>query len=416
VRHVADRDALARTYTPAVSRLRLLPKGLMARGQTSESGVSTAMPAMVVLVALTLSASGRASESLNPSVLRLAVVLVWPLAVYLLALTGRTWIAAAYCVAAGAVLRWNNFWPGGSSDVIKAVDEALRTLFSGGNPYDHYYVSTSPPGSNMPYPPGQLLLHLPGWLLGGYDGARLTELAAAIVGMAVLAWLALRFAPAVGLVGLALYAGLPNLIQLTGDGSNDTSAGVMVLVAVAVMVAAARRSMTGRWAGAAGIAVALMMATKQSTLLFAIALSLYVLFVHRTALAQYLAGMFATLLIVSVPFLLMGPATYIHGVAAIESHGNTYGWNVWILLNQLGWPTPDSLVVTVVNLFVTIDVLVAVAVLCRRGVGAAVLAGALATLAALLTAQWTSPSYFALVLAPLAAIPALMTWDDGAVA
>ena len=103
------------------------------------------------------------------------------------------------------------------------------------------------------------------------------------------------------------------------------------------------------------------------------------------------------------------------GVAAIESHANTYGWNVWILLNQLGWPTPDSLVVTVVNLFVTIDVLVAVGFLCRRGVGAAVLAGALATLAALLTAQWTSPSYFALVLAPLAAIPALMTRADGAV-
>ncbi len=382
----------------------------------SRPAMATGLPAMIVLVALTLSASGQARESLNPSVLRLAVVLAWPLAVYLLALTGRTWIAAAYCVAAGAVLRWNNFWPGGSSDVIRSVDEAFRTLFSGGNPYDHYYVSTSPPGSSMPYPPGQLLLHLPGWLLGGYDGARLTELAAAIAGMVVLAWLALRFAPTVGLVGLALYAGLPNLIQLTGDGSNDTSAGVMVLVAVAAMAWAAGRSMTGRWAAAAGVAVGLMMATKQSTLLFAIALSLYVLFVHRTALAHYLAGMFATLLIVSVPFLLMGPAAYIHGITAIASHGNTYGWNVWILMNQLGWATPDSLIVSVVNLFVTIDVLVAVAVLCRRGVGAAVLAGALVTLAALLTAQWTSPSYFALVLAPLAAIPALMTWDDAAAA
>jgi hypothetical protein len=108
----------------------------------SRPAMATGLPAMVVLVALTLSASGQASESLNPSVLRLAVVLIWPLAVYLLALTGRTWIAAAYCVAAGAVLRWNNFWPGGSSDVIKSVDEAFRTLFSGGNPYDHYYVST----------------------------------------------------------------------------------------------------------------------------------------------------------------------------------------------------------------------------------------------------------------------------------
>jgi hypothetical protein len=54
---------------------------------------------------------------------------------------------------------------------------------------------------------------------------------------------------------------------------------------------------------------------------------------------------------------------------------------------------------------------VVVATLAARGVAAAAVAGVLATLAALLTADWTSYSYFAIVLTPLASIPALLTWE-----
>ena len=379
----------------------------------SEPGIAATLPGLSVLLALTLSGSGKNPDPLpSPSAVRIAVVLAWPVAVYLVARTGRVWIAAAFCIAAGILLRWNNFWPGGGSDVLNSVDEALRTLFSGGNPYDHSYVTTQPAGGVMPYPPAQLLLHLPGWLVGGYQGARLTELAASIVGMTALAWLALRFAPAMGLVGLALYSGLPNLIELTGDGSNDTSAGVVVLLAILILAWATRRSFAGWSAIAAGVAVGLTLATKQSTLLFAITLSFYVFAAHRSALGRYLAAIAGTLLVVSIPFLFLGPLAYVHGIAVIPTHTDVYGWNIWVLFKGLGWPlAPTSLMVTLINLFIPLAVLLAVARLCARGVGAAVIAGVLTTLAALLSAPWTTHAYFALVLAPLAAIPALLAWD-----
>ena len=397
------------TATDGVARADSKPVDMWA-----EPALAVTLPGLAVFLALTLSGSGKGVD-LVPSVARTFVVLAWPLTVYLIARTGRVWIAAAFCIAAGILLRWNNFWPGGSSDVMNAVDEALRTLFSGGNPYDHYYTTTRPAGGIMPYPPGQLLLHLPGWLVGGYQGARLTELAAAIAGMTALGWLALRFAPAIGLVGLALYAGLPNLIELTGDGSNDTSAGVVILLAVVVVAWAAGRSFSGRSAIAAGVAVGLALGTKQSALLFGITLSIYVFAAHRADLGRYVAGMAGTLVAVSIPFLLLGPIAYIHAIAVIPPHSNVYGWNLWVLLKGLGWSNADPLTVSLVNFFLTFDALLAVVTLCARRVGLAVIAGVLVTLAALLSAQWTTHAYFALVLAPLAAVPALMAWDLRAV-
>lgn len=375
----------------------------------SEPAIAAALPGLAVLLGLVLSGRG---QDLLPSPARMAIVMAWPIVTLLVAKTGRVWIAAAFLVAAGFLLRWVDFWHGGGSDVLNAVDEALRTFFSGGSPYNHYYLTTRPAGSLMPYPPGQLLLHLPGWLLDGFDGVRLTEFGAAIVGMAALAWLAVRRAPTVGLVGLALYAGLPNLINLTSDGGNDTSAGVVVLIAILVTALAADRRLVGWSAVAAGAAVGFALATKQSTLLFGVALSLHVLFAYRPALLRYLAGLAAVLVLVSVPFLLQDPVAYVHGVATTATHDiQVYGWNCWVLAQGLGWPIADGPTASIINGIVTLAMLGVVATLAARSVGAAAVAGVLATLAALLTAQWTTYSYFALVLAPLAAIPALVTWE-----
>ncbi|HEY5486200.1 MAG TPA: hypothetical protein VIK06_01005 [Candidatus Limnocylindrales bacterium] len=375
----------------------------------SEPAIAAALPGLAVLLGLVLSGRG---QDLLPSPARMAIVLAWPIVLLLVAKTGRVWIAAVFLVAAGFLLRWVDFWHGGGSDVLNAVDEALRTFFAGGSPYNHYYLTTRPPGSLMPYPPGQLLLHFPGWFLGGFDGVRLTEFVAAIVGMTSLAWLAVRRAPTVGLVGLALYAGLPNLINLTSDGGNDTSAGVVVLVAILVMAWAADRKLAGLSAVAAGAAVGFTLATKQSTLLFAIALSLHVLFAYRPALLRYVAGLAYVMALVSIPFLLIDPVAYVHGVATTATHDiQVYGWNYSVMLQGIGWNVPDGTTAGIINAIVTLAMLGVVATLAARGVAEAAVAGLLATLAAFLTAQWTTYSYFALVLAPLAAIPALVTWE-----
>jgi hypothetical protein len=401
------------TFDPLVNRvqgwLQSGSDGPRLNRDWSEPAMAAVFPGLAVLLGLTM--SGR-SFDLLPSQARMGVVLAWPIVALLVAGAGRIWIGAAYMVVSGFVLRWVDFWPGGGSDVLPTVTEAIKTLLSGHSPYDHYYLATRPPGGHMPYPPGQLLLHFPGFLLDGYDGVRLTELFGALFVMLVLAWFAVRHAPTVGMVALGLYAGLPNLINLTGDSGNDTSAGAVVFGVVLVLLWASRRGMDVRSAVVAGMAVAFMLSVKQSTLLFGVAFSMYILFSYRRAIVAYLAGGAAVLLAVSAPLLLLGPVQYINGLTQIPPHDiQVYGWNWWVLWKQVGYTVPDGHTVSIVNAVVTLAGLIAVFTLAPRGVATAATAGVIATLAALLTADWTAYSYYAMVLPTICLIAPLLTYE-----
>ena len=108
------------------------------------------------------------------------------------------------------------------SDVMDVVAAAIRRVEFGGNPYGIGYTQSRPPGAPYAYGPLPLLWYGPlqndGWQL---------EL---IMAGLVLTLLALRGK----LLGLAFYAVGPTLVATAGDGSNDTSAGVLILVALAV--------------------------------------------------------------------------------------------------------------------------------------------------------------------------------------
>ena len=112
----------------------------------------------------------------------------------------------------------------GSSDVLLVVQAAAREMLAGGNPYGHGFDASIPPGAPFPYGPLALL-----WYLPSLDHPKRLEL---LVSLVVLVLLAVRGRP----LGLAVYAVTPALVVAAGDGSNDTAAGLLILLALLVAV------------------------------------------------------------------------------------------------------------------------------------------------------------------------------------
>lgn len=108
------------------------------------------------------------------------------------------------------------------SDVIDVVAAAIRHVEFGNNPYGIGYNASRPSGAPYAYGPLALLWYAP----LQNDGWELELLMACLV----LTLLAMRGK----LLGLAFYAVAPTLVAISGDGSNDTSAGVLLLAALVV--------------------------------------------------------------------------------------------------------------------------------------------------------------------------------------
>jgi hypothetical protein len=110
----------------------------------------------------------------------------------------------------------------GWTDVADVTRAAIAQVLTGGNPYGVGYAISDPPGAPFAYGPLVLL-----WYLPFPDPARLDLLiSCAIVGL-----LALRGRP----LGLAIYATTPILLLLASDGSNDTSAGLLLLIGLVAL-------------------------------------------------------------------------------------------------------------------------------------------------------------------------------------
>jgi hypothetical protein len=168
---------------------------------------------------------------------RLVVLAVF-LAAIVVARTFRLgWLGIAILLAAGVALRLG-VADHRASDVLDVTGFALRYAFLGVNPWGHGFDISRPPGAPLPYGPLGIF-----WYSPAPDDPRSLEL---LVSCAILALLAVRGRP----VGLAVYATAPTLILTATDGSNDTSAGLLILAA---LVLAAKRP----WLGAAVLALAI---------------------------------------------------------------------------------------------------------------------------------------------------------------
>lgn len=122
---------------------------------------------------------------------------------------------------AGVDLRFESIGSG-FSDVGVVVRAGIDLAVGGGNPYGVGYAVSSPVGAPFAYGPLALLWYLAvaePWVM---------ELAVSIV---ILALLTLRGGP----MGLAIYATMPILAGLASDGSNDTSAGLLLLVGLVLL-------------------------------------------------------------------------------------------------------------------------------------------------------------------------------------
>ncbi len=188
---------------------------------------------------------GAAEPSLPPG---LAVRLALFVALLLLLATGtppRFTVLALILVALllAASLRWRVGRPAigllllvgvglrllpatGFSDVLVVTEAAIREMLAGGSPYGHGFAASVPPGAPFAYGPLALA-----WYLPSLEEPGRLESAAAFL---VLALLAIRGRP----LGMAVYAVSPALIVTAADGSNDTTAGLLILLALVMAVRA----------------------------------------------------------------------------------------------------------------------------------------------------------------------------------
>jgi uncharacterized membrane protein len=252
-----------------------------------------------------------------------------------------------------------------------------------------------------------LLLHLPGYLLGGLTGVRLTELALGWIVLVLLARIVLTDTNPLSVVMLALYAGLPNLINLIGDGSNDTSSGAVLVLYMLGMV---RADGDSRWrAVLAGVLAAVALGTKQSALPVIVAGSVWLFWANGLQFRRYVAAGAATLFAVSVPFMLLaGPVGYVKALTSFAGfHEDVYGWNIWVLAKQMGWPVASREDALVLGLVVGLAALLAVTLLRYRSLRTAMLSGAVAMAVLFLAQRWTSYAYFAQLMSVLVVVPLL---------
>ena len=152
-----------------------------------------------------------------------------------------TWVPVIAVIICGVSLRWSvsNMTASDVSDVTRV---AIMTMQEGGNPYGIGYFISRPPGASFPYGPVDLFWYLP----FVSDPTQLEML----VTFVLLGFFGIRAAMGRP-IGLVIFALAPPLVLASVDGSNDTSAGLMILVA---LLLAAKRPALG--AGVLAVAVA----------------------------------------------------------------------------------------------------------------------------------------------------------------
>jgi hypothetical protein len=280
------------------------------------------------------------------------------------------------------------------SDVLRATQEALVNLLQGLNPYTVPLTSTIPPGSPLVYPPGEFLWYLPAQLLFG-DLTRVDTVAGILT------------TAAVGLAGLRAgweRVALPAMLYATWgigafravDGSNDVSAAFMVVLALAILVFADRRSRAGRVAFVlSAVAFGWAVAFKQFAIVI-LPLVLRHLSVAGRDWRRYGVISLGTIAVFVVPFLVWDPGAFLsQQLATVTFHTDVWGANLPALLQQYTDVTPW------VPLFFAAEILGTVVVFGLflrarlRTLGAATFAGCAVILVALLFARWTTQPYYA---------------------
>ena len=221
------------------------------------------------------------------------------------------WLPVLVLIGCGIALRLAAFGDE-ASDVSDVTSAAIQVMLNGSDPYGLGYAVSRPAGAAFPYGPVALLWYLPTW----WDPA-LMEL---VVSGVLLAWLGLRAAGGRPL-GLAIFTVAPPLVLASVDGSNDTTAGLMILAAMAV---ATRRPTVG----AAILAIAV--AFKPYAVAWVPALLLWA---GGPAILVFIG---ASIVAWGPVLFLWGPGSYLKSLAmAQETHLRASYWSVAAILDGI---------------------------------------------------------------------------------
>ncbi|HET7182048.1 MAG TPA: hypothetical protein VFI15_07445 [Candidatus Limnocylindrales bacterium] len=134
------------------------------------------------------------------------------------------WVPVIVLVICAIALRLAMFGTH-ASDVSDVTRAAIGFAYGGGNPYGFGYFESRPMGAPFPYGPIDLY-----WYAPFVFDPTVLELIVSVFITILLAVRAANGRP----VGLAIFAVAPPLVLAAVDGSNDTSAGLLILAALVV--------------------------------------------------------------------------------------------------------------------------------------------------------------------------------------
>lgn len=221
------------------------------------------------------------------------------------------WLPVVVLVGCAIALRLAMFGTE-ASDVSDVTSVAIQTMLHGGDPYGVGYLVSRPAGAAFPYGPIALL-----WYLPVVSNPKLIEL---IVSMGLLLYFAVR-ASRGRPIGLVVFALAPPLVMATVDGSNDTSAGMLILVA---LVLAARRPVVG------AVVLAAAVAFKPYAIAWVPPL---VLWAGLPALAAFAV---ASVVAWSPVLFVWGPSSYLRSLAmAQETHLRQAYWSLGAIVDGI---------------------------------------------------------------------------------
>jgi 4-amino-4-deoxy-L-arabinose transferase-like glycosyltransferase len=319
-----------------------------------------------------------------------------------------SWSTLIYAIAVGSADRvFRQPWAG--SGVIPATKEAIGVLAHGGNPYDHYYQHTMPPGEPFAYPPGEIVFYaIPNAIFGGITRADIWAGVGVLLVLGSLAWLV---GPARAALATALFGSFELAAYRATDGSNDTGFALLLVIAIALMgwsERAGHRSRTLFYGSAVFFAWTLLF--KQYSILV---YPFVVLYLRRQGAdwRKHAAVAFGIPVIVSLPFLIMAPGRFIYGLTlGVSFHTYIWGLNIWATLAAIS-PAAAEFMRPLIPLITMVAVAILAIMLARRptaNLGLALGQGLSLFFVALVFARWTSSAYFVGPGAGLAAAVALL--------
>jgi hypothetical protein len=289
-----------------------------------------------------------------------------------------------------------------ASDVLDASREALYITLTGHNPYTHYYLTTRPPGSPFPYPPGEILYYFLGASVAGnlYN----VEICAGLG----LCFLLLALTPLIGTgraaMALLLYGGFNMAVWNSNDGSNDVSATFLLVSAILCVAWAVSQVARPKWISSGmylkilsslgSFLLAWAVTFKGTTWPIALAVLLFASRIENFG-KRFCIMFFATCAIIVVPFILLSPSGYFANMLAMGTfHPTIAGLNIWAGLRGMGIHITYSPLLHVCEI---LALLVSAFMLLRKPIatlGQATLAGSFMLWATMFFAPYNSGSYF----------------------